>query len=410
MNEIFRSSSFIVTSGVLLLLLSGIWEFVGLPTFLVKGLFFLIILVITLLSVFQQKVTMPADHFVILGIIFMVVGLLLVTYPSLLSAVSYFQIFGPVIVFISLMSLLKSFDVSRMEGFFLIFVLLQTLAALIKFSVIGQSEGGGIGTLSVQAGSVSTFLVFFICLVAMRQSFLGNRQLGYLLLFMALLFSILNEKRLGLLVVCGMSLLVLAWRGHRSLASFGVNLLGVRNAMRLMLAGLLATGLLALGAHFVPSLHEGYSLLTLAPRIISYLMQTASDGTPIGRLAGLFHVFGRLELENGWMIGLGPMEFMSSNLTSSSAEGATFRATGFTILIARTGLVGVFIYSLFFLSLWRMSVFTTSARLFVIYVFFDFLVYSDTLFVSHGVVFLLSLMLIRDRKLRLPDGAVAVSP
>ena len=118
-----------------------------------------------------------------------------------------------------------------------------------------------------------------------------------------------------------------------------------------------------------------------------YLMQTVSDGTPIGRLAGLFHVFGRLELENGWMIGLGPMEFMSSNLTSSSAEGSTFRATGFTILIARAGMVGVFIYSLFFLSSWRMAIFTTPVRLFVIYFFFDFLLYSDTLFVSHGVVF-----------------------
>ena len=212
-------------------------------------------------------------------------------------------------------------------------------------------------------------------------------RLGYLLLFLALLFSIMNEKWLGLLVVSAMSALALVWRGHRSLASFGVNLFGVRNAMRLMLASLLAIGLLALGAHFVPSLTEGFSLLTLGPRIMFYLMQTVSDGTPIGRLAGLFHVFGRLELENGWMIGLGPMEFMSSNLTSSSAEGSTFRATGFTILIARAGMVGVFIYSLFFLSSWRMAIFTTPVRLFVIYFFFDFLLYSDTLFVSHGVVF-----------------------
>ena len=85
-------------------------------------------------------------------------------------------------------------------------------------------------------------------------------RLGYLLLFLALLFSIMNEKRLGLLVVSAMSALALVWRGHRSLASFGVNLFGVRNAMRLMLARLLAIGLLALGAHFVPSLTEGFSL------------------------------------------------------------------------------------------------------------------------------------------------------
>ena len=409
MTGLFRSSNFIFVSGGVLLLLSGLWEFSGVPTFVVKGVFFLIIIGIMLVSLMQKKLTMPASHILILGAILALFAFSSLMYSATFVALSYFQIFAPIIVFLIAMSLSKSLNVARMEDFFLAFVFIQMLAALVKLAVIGQSEGGGIGTLSVQAGSVSTFLVFFICLIAMRRGAMGNQLLAYFLLFGALLFAIINEKRLGLLVVTGMSLMVIMWRDYRSNASFGFNLLRVRNAMRLMLAGLLAAGLLALGARFVPSLTEGFSLLTLAPRIMTYLMQTAGDGTPLGRLAGLFHIFGRLGGENGWIIGLGPMEFMSSNLTSVSSEGATFRATGFTILIARTGMAGLFIYSLFFLSLWRMSVFTMPVRLFVIYVFFDFLVYSDTLFVSHGVIFLLSLMLLRDRKLRSPDGAVALS-
>ncbi len=409
MTALSRSSNFIFISGGVLLLLSGLWEFSGVPTFVVKGLFFLIIIGITLVSLMQKKLTMPAGHILILGTIFALFAFSSLIYTAPIVALSYFQIFAPIIVFLIVMSLSKSLNVTRMEDFFLVFVFIQILAALVKLAVIGQSEGGGIGTLSVQAGSVSTFLVFFICLIAMRRGAMGNRRLAYFLIFGALLFSIINEKRLGLLVVTAMSLMVITWRDHRSLASFGFNLLRVRNAMRLVLAGLFAAGLLALGARFVPSLTEGFSLLTLAPRIMAYLMQTTGDGTPLGRLAGLLHIFGRLGVENGWMIGLGPMEFMSSNLTSASAEESTFRATGFSIVVARTGMAGLAIYSLFFLSLWRMSIFTMPVRLFVIYVFFDFLVYSDTLFVSHGVIFLLSLMLLRDRKLRSPDGAAALS-
>ena len=43
------------------------------------------------------------------------------------------------------------------------------------------------------------------------------------------------------------------------------------------------------------------------------------------------------------------------NVFIVTAEEPSFRPTGLAILIARTGLVGVVIYALFFLSLWRMS-------------------------------------------------------
>ena len=409
MKATFRSSNLIFACGALLLLLSGIWEFARLPTFVVKGIFFLIITTSVLALLMQKKLKLPTDHMVILGAISVLFGFSSATNSLPVVALSYFQIFSPIIIFVLAMSLLKSLDVSRMEGLFLGFVFLQILAALIKFAVIGQAEGGGIGTLSVQAGSVSTFIAFFICLVAMRQGALGNKLLAYLLLFAALLFSIINEKRLGLLVVTTMGLLVVITQDQRSYSFFYSSFVRMKGVLRMMLAFVLAIGLLILGARFLPTLTEGYSLLTLVPRVIAYLTHTATDGTPLGRIAGLFYVLGRLGAESGWLGGLGPMEFMQSNLTSATADASTFRATGFTILIARTGLAGVLIFSLFFRSLWRMSSFTMPIRLFIVYIFFDFLVYSDTLFVSHGVIFLFCLMLLRDRQLRYPNGTTAIS-
>lgn len=408
MMDISRSSNFIFFSGVVLLLFNGLWEVAGIPTFLVKGLFFVIIVCIFLVSLMHHKVTMPADHVCILATIFVLFSFSVISHSMLIVGLSYFQIFGPIIILIITMCFLKSLDVARLENLFLYFVFLQLFAAIVKMILIGQSEGGGIGTLSIQAGSVSTFIVFFICLISLRYKKMFKNRVYYFLLFGALFFSIVNEKRLGLIVVAVMGFLIMFIDNRGGLGSYSSNIFKGRRILQLVIASILALSLLVLGARYVPTLTEGYTLLKLVPRIISYLMYTNSEGIPLGRVAGMFSTLVRLNAENGWIIGLGPTEFMSSNLVSGSTEIYSFRATGFTIVIARAGLVGIFIYALFFLSLWRVSSSSLSIRLFVIYLLFDFLIYSDTLFVSHGVIFLLCLMLLKDKK-KIGKGKDAIS-
>ena len=42
------------------------------------------------------------------------------------------------------------------------------IAVSIKLLFVGQNEGLGIGTLSLQAGSLSTFIGTFMCIYAMH--------------------------------------------------------------------------------------------------------------------------------------------------------------------------------------------------------------------------------------------------
>ena len=398
MIVISRSSSFIFVSGGLLLLLSGLWELLGAPNFVTKGIFFLILLGIALISITQQKLRMPASHISILSAIFVLYAFSSILYSAPIVAVSYFQLFAPIIIFFISLSLLKTLNVARIEEFFLVFVFLQMGAALLKFILIGQSEGAGVGTISIQAGSASTFIGFFMCLVALRLSALGNRGLAYLVLFSAFLFVAINEKRLGILVVSLMSLFLLMWRGNQPSGSLALSFFSLRTLSHFIVGCIFALFLLIVGQQLIPTLTEGFNLLSLPQRIVSYIMAEASDGTPLGRVSGLFHIFGQLSEENKWMIGFGPMEFFSSNVFNVTAEEPSFRPTGLAILIARTGLVGVVIYALFFLSLWRMSAGSMPVWCFLTYIASDFIFYSDTLFVCHGVVFLLCLMILRDQK------------
>ena len=93
--------------------IKGLWEFSGVPTFVVKGVFFLIIIGITLVSLMQKKLTMPAGHILILGIILALFAFSSLIYTAPIVALSYFQIFAPIIVFLIVMSLSKSLNVTR---------------------------------------------------------------------------------------------------------------------------------------------------------------------------------------------------------------------------------------------------------------------------------------------------------
>ena len=76
-----------------------------------------------------------------------------------------------------------------------VLVLLQIPAIIIKWSVLGVSEKGGIGTLSVVSGSLSCIFSLFIIII-LFSLYLYNRRNIYLWLIPAfILFSIVGEKR-----------------------------------------------------------------------------------------------------------------------------------------------------------------------------------------------------------------------
>jgi hypothetical protein len=99
--------------------------------------------------------------------------------------------------------------ISKVISFIKLLVFIQIPAILIKFILIGQSEHGGIGTLSINAGSVSAIFPLFIITILFCLYLFENKRkyLIYILCFCIL--GVIGSKRAILifiplvLIICG---------------------------------------------------------------------------------------------------------------------------------------------------------------------------------------------------------------
>lgn len=362
---------FIVTSGLL--------EFIGLPTALTKAscLFFLLIVFVREVVLGHSKVPVYALILVLFIMATMLIHLMSSNYLAL--SVSMFQIWSPFLVFYLLYSLqgARSKDTSKI----LLFVLsLQMAAAMVKFIVVGQNEGQGVGTISIQSGSLSTYIVCIFCVTTL--AFNASQKVVLICLVSALVFTIINEKRLGVVIVLIFSMIhYLRFSG---------------SAYRLVLTFAMGIGLISLtvyfGTRFIPSLLDGYSILEFDARVISYLMQTTENGEAIGRLAGSFQTLERLASKDALLFGLGPAEFLSSNITGTSEMADVgFNVVGSTLVVARFGLVGFVMVLFSIYSLYKLQL-NAAGKFLVGFVLFDFIIYSSAFFLSYISIYALILL------------------
>lgn len=312
--------------------------------------------------------------------------------------ISLFQIFSPLIIFIFLNIITRDFNsLTFLMKLIIIFLTLQIFSALIKFLFIGINEGQGIGTLSVQAGSITTFIGALFCFFANYIKSLGRYKLHLLILLLGLVFVVINEKRLGTLIVVGF--LIYAGFGHNSKIKLINFFRGIFGIILGITAFIIATTL-------IPTILEAYSVMQLGDRVFDYLNATYSDGRPIGRLAGLFQTFKELKNSNSLLFGLGPEKFLSTNITGLTQE-LTFNPVGLTVMIGRFGILGVIMISTFFIYLFSLGAKNSTSRLFALYIIFDFIIYSNSIFLSYAIVFLYSIFL---RIIYLGDLSYALVP
>jgi hypothetical protein len=364
---------------IVFIVLSGLLEFIGFPTAMTKAfcLFFLLIMFGREVVLGHSKVPVYALILVFFMMATMLIHLTSSNYLAL--SVSMFQIWSPFLVFYLLYSLqgARSKDTSKI----LLFVLsIQMAAAMVKFILVGQNEGQGVGTISIQAGSLSTYIVCILCVTTF--AFKSSQKVVLICLVSALVFTIINEKRLGIIIVLIFSM---------------IHYLRFSGSMyRLVLTYAMGIGLISLtvyfGARFIPTLLDGYSILEFDTRVINYLMQTTENGEAIGRLAGSFQTLERVASKDALLFGLGPAEFLSSNITGTNEmAGAGFNIVGSTLVIARFGLVGFVMVLFSIYSLYKLQL-NTAGKFLVGFVLFDFIIYSGAFFLSYISIYALILL------------------
>lgn len=382
-----------LTVGFVLLILNGVWQLAGAPTYLIKGGYFVFLLFYCFVLLLQAKMKMAIDGLVqiyIICLFFVVMNLL---YPFQTLSVSFFQLFSPIILFYLLTFSLGNLAHDKAHSFINLVIISQVIAMILKLLLYGQEEGLGIGTMSIQAGSLSTFIVFFISVLAIERKTNGFLLHCVMLFCFAGLFAVVNEKRLGILIVSSLIFLAALTPTKETLSNRKLPFKFKFFAVRLGVGGVLGLCILLLGQYFVPTLFEGYTLFTLSTRIETYLFATHSDGRPIGRLAGALSLIHQLQANNSLWLGFGPMSFFSSGFFQIDNAQQLFRASGLVIVLGRFGLLGLSIFAIFFLALFKRAKHNFIAQMLIAYLVLDFVFYSDTLFVSHACILLLFVLL-----------------
>ena len=87
------------------------------------------------------------------------------------------------------------------------------------------------------------------------------------------------------------------------------------------------------------------------------------------------------------------MAFFSSGFFQIDNAQQLFRASGLVIVLGRFGLLGLSIFAIFFLALFKRAKHNFIAQMLIAYLVLDFVFYSDTFFVSHACVLLLFVLL-----------------
>ena len=121
---------------------------------------------------------------------------------AILNGIDYFSLINFMIYtvlsycyFIVLVNESNLLVIQKIIHFLKILVLIQIPAIIVKFILVGQSEGEGIGTLSEGGGSISTIFPLFIITFLFCLYLFQEKKIYFFLMFCFLFFAIVGDKR-----------------------------------------------------------------------------------------------------------------------------------------------------------------------------------------------------------------------
>tara|TARA_B110000967_G_C18901903_1_gene576380 strand:+ start:4047 stop:5381 length:1335 start_codon:yes stop_codon:yes gene_type:complete len=105
----------------------------------------------------------------------------------------FLRVLPPILFFWALIKI--NFNIAKVLRLLKILVIIQIPAVIIKFLIIGVSESGGIGTMSIHAGSLSTIFPLFI-ISFFFSMYLSRKNKKYIvIIFLYLMFGLIGGKR-----------------------------------------------------------------------------------------------------------------------------------------------------------------------------------------------------------------------
>jgi|AntRauTorckE6833_2_1112554.scaffolds.fasta_scaffold01104_3 hypothetical protein len=250
-------------------------------------------------------------------------------------------------------------NIQRFIAFFIVLFAIQLVAVGIKFSIIGISEKGGIGTLSLSSGSLSTILPLFACAYLIA-SYIYTKEIKYIVLIVCFaLFGLIGHKRAIVFYIPLIFLIIQTIYSLRDVSflrlikqkSFIINM-----GKFVLLSILIVYGLVRAHPTLNPDDKIGgeFSFAFLMDYSTEYLTQKSiTNPYVLGRTEAPAVVLKKVS-EYGpshILIGLGPGEILESSFLPKNEEkllneyGIGYGGrTGLIYIFMQVGLIGTFLF------------------------------------------------------------------
>tara|TARA_B110000037_G_C17114242_1_gene503094 strand:- start:1001 stop:2326 length:1326 start_codon:yes stop_codon:yes gene_type:complete len=286
------------------------------------------------------------------------------------SGIEFFLFFLRVLPpFLFFWSTLKiNFNLDRVIFTLKIMVLLQIPAVIIKYFIIGISESGGIGMMSIHAGSLSTIFPLFV-ISYIFSLYLSRKNKKYIILiFLFLLFGLIGGKR-ALIVYTPVLLFFILFIYNKGFK------LNFKSSLVKQFFGLLILGFVTFYfiARFNPNLNPeeeiGGSFDIEHIINISTAYNTATYEVGFSRVDAPQVLYSFLTKNGGnllMLIGVGPGDIIQSSLNDKYPGVENDRQllmykyglgyglrVGVLWVALQVGIIGALIYSLFFFKILR---------------------------------------------------------
>lgn len=371
----------------------GVLILVGVPAIIPKS-----VLDLCILFLFVASIQLRAKH----NEKYRTFGLMPLLGFFIVSCVSYSINGGPAIAFLlfcrhififyifflSLVNLkINHKRIYRVTKFVIILFLIQIPANFVKFLTLGQREGGGIGTMSQQAGSLTTIFVLFAIGFCLALYLFKKKKMYILAIIGFFLFGLIGNKRAIAFYIPVLVVVIVFFYIKR--CNYKVRLLS-KLSLRLGLMTVMISGVfLFCAAKMIPSLNREQKIGGKFE--FSYLMQVARETTTWRAEDGLsqsqmyvpgsgkqFPKQGNITLgryvttERSFQIlkdagpvrmlfGMGTGSLIQSRILNRGSIGQItlrkydikYGITGFVWTILQVGLLGAFLLVLFYVKMFK---------------------------------------------------------
>ncbi len=398
---------------------TGIVQLLGLDSGIYKlGIPFLVVLL--LVYSFITKGNELKYPFVWWYVGFMGISLI----SSLINGIDYFSLLYFLVYtslsyfyFLILYNETNFLIIKKVITFIKILVLIQIPAILIKYVLIGQTEHGGIGTLSINAGSVSTIFPLFVITILFSLYLFKNKSKYLIYIFLFSLMGIVGNKRAILFFVPIILLLITILFVKLEKARQISNLWS-----KISLACTIGVAVFYITARTNKTLNPEHSnwgsfdLNYIITYVDNYTSSKSNDKYQMRRKDGLVYFINyTLESQPQQMLlgdGAGKLIESKYNMRIGSIKneyGVRYGGRmGFVWLLLQIGLLGTIVYLLFYIRLFTMvlnkyrsnPIYLAFLALTIVF-FMDTIIYSNV-FLRYeylkGLYFIILALILLDQK------------